>query len=465
MNTITVIGHGYGEGDLTLEAMRALRSGDRILLHTARCACAVWLTAQGIPFGSFDDLYDRCEDFDEHAGRVADSLIEACDGGSVVYGVFDVRDRSVQALAARGVPMKIVPGPAAEASLLSNAAGPVLSISASDWDEAAFSSGLNTVVREIDSRPLAAELKLRLQDTYPDDWICTVTQPGGLASIELYKLDRLSHYDHTVAALIPAVRDLKRLERFDFDRFCQVIDVLLDPGGCPWDRAQTHASLRPYMIEEAYEAVGAIDEGDTWHLADELGDVLLQVVLHAGIARRHGEFTLQDVTTDIAKKMIRRHSHIFGGDNAADAGAVNDLWTRNKMAERGQKTYAESMKDVPKSFPALMRAGKILKRLDNALSAPTTPEEALKEAESALAELRSRDDREIAAGEALLTLTDACRALGIDPESAWDRAADGVISRMEQTETTCSLDTLDPQQRSDLKKHVKLSHNVPDRQE
>ena len=125
------------------------------------------------------------------------------------------------------------------------------------------------------------------------------------------------------------------------------------------------------MLEEAYEVVDAIDEGDTDHLYDELGDVLMQVAIHAEIARRHGEFDISDVTTAICEKMIHRHTHIFGGDSAEDPKQVLELWSRNKMAERKQKTYTEALRSVTRALPATLRAVKVQKRsMDAGLQAP-----------------------------------------------------------------------------------------------
>src|SRR5699024_7486777 len=146
-------------------------------------------------------------------------------------------------------------------------------------------------------------------------------------------------------------RDLTKLERYGFDELVQIMRRLQAPDGCPWDREQTHESLRPFMLEETYEAIDAINAGDIDHLYDALGDILMQVVMHAEIGRRHGEFEIGDAATAICEKMIRRHSHIFGGDRADDPDAVLDLWARNKMKERGQKRHAEVLREVSRGMP------------------------------------------------------------------------------------------------------------------
>ena len=156
-----------------------------------------------------------------------------------------------------------------------------------------------------------------------------------------------------------------------FDQFVATIAALRAPDGCPWDRTQTHQSIAHNMIEEAYEAVDAIEAADVAHLREELGDVLLQVVLQSQIASDAGEFDIDDVCADVNEKMVRRHPHVFGEAQAANAGDVLDLWERVKMAEKGAADEAadgagerrEGLLDgVPTSFPALMQAQKISRK-------------------------------------------------------------------------------------------------------
>lgn len=157
----------------------------------------------------------------------------------------------------------------------------------------------------------------------------------------------------------------------DFDAFVATISALRAPDGCPWDREQTHGSIAHNMIEEAYEAVDAIESDDTAHLREELGDVMLQVVLQSQIAADAGEFTIDDVCADVNAKMIRRHPHVFGDQSAADASAVLDLWDKVKMSEKEQadeqadaagKKREGLLDGVPTSFPALMQAHKISRK-------------------------------------------------------------------------------------------------------
>ena len=147
-----------------------------------------------------------------------------------------------------------------------------------------------------------------------------------------------------------------------FRELCDIIARLRAPDGCPWDREQTHQSLKRHMIEEAYEAAETFDGSDGAKMADELGDVLLQVVLHAQIGTEAGEFTIDDVTDAVCNKMIVRHPHIFGNASADTAEQVLDNWEEIKRRERGQKTLFQEMESVSKALPALTRGEKLYKK-------------------------------------------------------------------------------------------------------
>lgn len=152
-----------------------------------------------------------------------------------------------------------------------------------------------------------------------------------------------------------------------FDHFVETVAALRSPdGGCPWNRAQTHGSIGDYLIEEAYEALDAIQADDVSHMREELGDVLLQVVLHSQIAADQGEFTIDDVCRAIDEKMVRRHPHVFGDAQASNANEVSDLWEQVKLAEKAasgkQAATGGLLDDVPTHFPALLQAQKISRK-------------------------------------------------------------------------------------------------------
>lgn len=214
-----------------------------------------------------------------------------------------------------------------------------------------------------------------------------------------------------------------------FAAFVDTIAALRAPNGCPWDREQTHESIARNMIEEAYEAVDAIEQRDTTHLREELGDVLLQVVLQSQIAADAGEFTVADVCRDVNAKMIRRHPHVFGEAAAGSAEDVLSIWDNVKLAEKSaadaQTEESEGLLDsVPASFPALLQAYKISRKAVAAGFEWDTVEDVWAKVEEEIAEFKQAcrsDDaqaKELEFGDVLFSLVNVARKEGIDAETA-----------------------------------------------
>lgn len=441
MGRITIVGTGWTIGQLTLEAIECLKEADRVILHTERSGCAEWLKTNNIPFESLDEFYETCEDFDEHAQAAAEAVLKAAETTNVVYGVLDVRDHSCVILTSAGKKeVRVIAGPPVEGALLAFVNGGAQTLEASDWENFKLKAYQDCLIREIDNRELASEVKLRLMETYPEEcgiWL-TIGEEAPM-KIPLYNLDRHEGFDHRTCALIPAQRDLMALERYDFEHLNEIIQFLCAPGGCPWDRAQTHETLRTCMLEEAYEVIDAIDEGSPEHLYEELGDMLLQIIMHTEIGRKYGEFDISDVTTAISEKMIRRHTHIFGADQAEDPEQVMDLWNKNKMESRGQKTQSEAMKSITRTLPAFLRAIKVMKRSADVNLCESQAREALNHA----AEMLTKVTDETSLGEALMKLSDALRLMEIDPEIALNQAINRYIDQFEKMEQKCDADGVD----------------------
>ena len=439
MSRIIVIGCGFRREQLTLEAIEAIEGADKVLLRTGRCGLRDHLVEKGVAFETLDALYERAEDFDELIRLTTQAVLDASREGSVAYAVFDVRDVSVQALLKTGADVRVIAGPPAEEGLWAFAEGATDCWAASEWETWTLHADRNALIREVDTRELAAEVKLKLMDCYPEESeIYVRAGNGGVEKTSLVELDRLPAYDHRLSVLVPAQRELTKLERYGFDELNRVIHILRSPGGCPWDRKQTHETLRTNLVEEAYEAVDAIDREDMDALYDELGDVLLQIVLHAEIAREHGDFTIGDVTTAITHKMIFRHQHVFGSAKADTADEVLDLWQKVKKAERHQQTQAEVLRSVTRSLPALMRAEKVQKRAadvgfdwENARAAFYKIGE---EAEELSRAVEDGGGVEEEAGDLLFAVVNVLRLLKLDPEIALNRATDKFTARFAEME-------------------------------
>ena len=152
------------------------------------------------------------------------------------------------------------------------------------------------------------------------------------------------------------------MKDYRIDDLIAIVKRLREPDGCPWDRVQTHQSIKKDLIEESYEAIDALDNGTDHDFANELGDVLLQVVFHSVLASERGAFEFGDVVAEICDKLISRHTHVFGPDHAKNAEEALANWEKNKKKEKGLETYTRVLEDVPKFYPALMRAEKVQKK-------------------------------------------------------------------------------------------------------
>lgn len=230
--------------------------------------------------------------------------------------------------------------------------------------------------------------------------------------------------------------------QFTVQQLVDILKVLRAPGGCPWDREQTHASIRNDMLEEAYEVVDAIDRSDKEALCEELGDVLLQVVFHAGISSEAGGFGFDEVVDGICRKLILRHPHVFGDATAESSGEVLDLWDNIKKKEKHQESYTETLKSVPTAFPALMRAAKVQKRAFKAgvdLGDPLASDRVEQQVDE-LKAATNADEIERAYGDLLFTLAGMQRTLGMNAEEALTRSVDRFIDRFEAAETADPAD-------------------------
>ena len=235
-------------------------------------------------------------------------------------------------------------------------------------------------------------------------------------------------------------------ERYDAQDLIRIVAQLRAPQGCPWDREQTHASIRMNFIEETYEAVDAIDQNDAHLLCEELGDVLLQVALHSQMEAEKGTFSFDDVCDGICKKLIYRHPHVFGESSAATTGQALANWEALKNAEKGRATAKDRLESVPRSFPALMRAAKLQKRAGAYGFAYQKPEDALNDVKDEMAELeqamQGQGNAAEEAGDLLFAAAGLVRALCADPEQVLTGASDRYQSRVIRCEELAGSDAL-----------------------
>ena len=293
------------------------------------------------------------------------------------------------------------------------------------------------------SSALASEVKLTLMESYPDDHQVVLVRAAGVRgseevlTIPLYELDR-QQTDHLTSLYVPpltggaVLKESEQFAQYTLDPLVEVMDSLLGPEGCPWDRKQTHQTLKKYLIEETYEVLDAIDEGNMHKLCEELGDLLLQIIFHAALAERSGKFTISDVIAEITEKMIRRHPHVFGDTRVKSAAEVLKNWESIKQEEGEPKSM---LAGVPRYLPALQRAQKVQGKAalvgfdwPEAEGAALKVEEEWKEVKEAW----DRGDKQALQGELgdfLFAAVNTCRLLGIDAEETLRQAVDKFSQR------------------------------------
>ena len=225
----------------------------------------------------------------------------------------------------------------------------------------------------------------------------------------------------------------------DFQKLVDIMARLRAKGGCEWDRAQTHDTLRQYLLEETYEVVDAIQKQDPSFLKEELGDLLFQVLFHAQIAEEHGEFGIHDVIASITEKMVRRHPHVFGDAQADNPEAVAIQWEHIKQTQE-RHTRNSIVDGIPKDFPSLLKAAKMSKKVSRAGFDWDSPEQVLEKVEEELLELKEalankrKDHIEHEIGDVLLTLANLARFLDLNPELLLMSANDRFERRFREME-------------------------------
>ena len=229
--------------------------------------------------------------------------------------------------------------------------------------------------------------------------------------------------------------DFSFKEKYTFPDLVEIVAILRAPGGCPWDREQTHASIKRSLIEETYEVIEAINKDDKTLLCEELGDVLLQVALHAEMEREAGVFDIAAVCDGICKKLIERHPHVFGETVVSGAQEVLDNWDTIKRKSKHQNTQGEAMQKVPLELPALMRAEKIQKKAKKAGFDWDEIDGAYDALDSEIAELKAAEAAGDSAaveeelGDVLFSVVNVARFLKVDPEQALTNASNKFLER------------------------------------
>jgi tetrapyrrole methylase family protein / MazG family protein len=379
MNTIYIFGLGAGDIEqLPLGVYRKLKTASPLFLRTKEHPVAKELQEEGISFTSFDFIYEKHEQFAEVYQEITAILLEQAKKSDIFYAVPGhplVAEKTVQLLLEaerRNECRVVIEGGQSFLDALFTALkiDPIEGfqlMDATSFQGDEWSLTKHTIFCQVYDSFIASDVKLTLMEQLPDDYpVYIVTAAGSkeekVTKVPLYELDRVATLNNLTSVYVPPVHDEKLLYH-RFETLRRVIATLRGPNGCPWDRKQTHASLKRYLLEETYELFEAIDDHDDDHMIEELGDVLLQVMLHAQIGEDEGMFSIDDVIREITEKMIRRHPHVFGDVTVDNAEQVVENWQRIKEKEKETKEEPVSLlADVPKSLPSTLKAYELQKK-------------------------------------------------------------------------------------------------------
>jgi tetrapyrrole methylase family protein/MazG family protein len=406
-------------------------------MRTGRHPAAVDLPP-GLHCRSFDDQYETAGDFGEVYAGIVDRILDLGQRPEgVVYAVPGdpmVGEATVTALLSRsreaGMHVQVLPGVSfIEPTLAALGLDALPGLQIIDALEVAarnhppINPNLPAMVAQLYSRRLASDCKLTLMNLYPDAHDVSLVVGAGtreqrLLRLPLYELDHHEDITHLTTLFVPALAEPGGLEDLQ-----DTVAHLRAPGGCPWDREQTHASLIGSLLEETYEVASAIDEGDLEALVEELGDLLLQVVLHAQIATEEGEFKMYQVITGIDGKLKHRHPHVWGDVEVRGADHVVERWEKLKRIEKGEDRSV--LDGVPPALPALSQADAYGRRAARVGFDWPEAEGVVDKIQEEIAELRAAttaEDREAELGDLLLAVANWARWLGVDPETALRKA-------------------------------------------
>ncbi|HZG16809.1 MAG TPA: nucleoside triphosphate pyrophosphohydrolase [Candidatus Bathyarchaeia archaeon] len=440
--SIHIIGLGAG----TLEQLpygiyKTVKDASHLYLRTKEHPVVTELVQEGVAFTSFDEIYEKHGDFSSVYEEIAENLLQAAKAqGQIIYAVPGhplVAERTVQLLLergeAKGVAITIGGGqsfldPVFARLQIDPIEGFAL-LDATSLSAQQINPSLHTIIAQVYDQLTASDLKLTLMEVFPDDYTVTVATAVGagelerIESVALYELDRVDHLGNLTVVYVPPTQEAAVRNR-QFSYLKEIVAILRSPEGCPWDREQTHQSIRKNLIEEAYEVLETIDDDDPDAMCEELGDLLLQIMLHSQMAAEDGYFSVEDVVAALNSKLIRRHPHVFGEMAAEDAEEALANWDeikRQEKAAKGVDVEAQSkLAGIPRELPALMYAYKLQKKAAGVGFDWDNVDDVYKKIEEEYKEVREASPEERAGelGDLLFAVVNLARFYKVEPEEA-----------------------------------------------
>ena len=482
--TLIIVGLGPGAaGQLSLETLRLLEERF-VILRTEIHPTVAELKRRGISFISCDGWYEKEATFEEVYDKISSFVIEQAKEKDVVYAVPGsplVAERTVVLLREKAkrchIPLIVKPAMSfldlAYVELGIDPIDGLRIIDAQDFFALSDAGQYPLMVTQVYNQMVASDMKLALMDILPDETEVFFLRNLGLEEEEcrkvpLFEIDRQPVIDHLTSIFIPRQPQevlqsvsgngkeeertdianeadhwkrfplLKRKTEFDVRPLADVMQVLREPGGCPWDREQDFDTIRANLIEECYEFLEAVDDKDTHGMAEELGDILMQVVFHSRMAEEKGMFTLQDVIDGVTDKLIERHPHVFGTVKVANSEEVLTNWDAIKLQEKPERKRV--LDGIYKGLPSLLRAHKIQRRVAKVGFDWTETEdvkkkvlEEWKEFNEAVS-LQNPEEMEKELGDFYFSMVNFARHLGLDSETALNRCNNRFVTRFEHVE-------------------------------
>jgi tetrapyrrole methylase family protein/MazG family protein len=453
---VTLLGLGPGSPELlTRQAWDVLQSSEEIYLRTDQHPVVSQLPSS-LQVYTFDHLYETRDSFEDVYHEIIEQVLELGQRQQgVIYGVpghpFIAEATSpeiVRRAKGMGIPIKIIEG-------LSFLEPVVSALGLDPFPHTALVDALElaylhvppyppstpAIVAQIYSVEVANDVKLTLMGVYPDEHPVQLVHDAStpqekVEALRLFEIDRSAYISNLTALYLPPLGAAT-----SFEAFQEVIARLRAPDGCPWDREQTHQTLRSHLLEEAYEALSALDADDPLAMREEFGDLLLQIVLHVQIASEYGEFSMPEVLQGIHSKIVRRHPHVFGDLELDDVEGVLHNWEKLKAAERADngKSEASLLDGVALVLPALIQAYEYQDRAARVgfeWSEITGVYDKIAEEMAEVQSAESDQDRAAELGDLLFAAVNLSRWLKIEPESALREANQRFRRRFSRIEST-----------------------------
>ncbi|PIC82270.1 nucleoside triphosphate pyrophosphohydrolase [Sporosarcina sp. P21c] len=454
MNKITVIGLGASDLEqLSLGTYRLLKQADHLYLRTEEHPIVAELRSEGLEMESFDRIYEANDAFEDVYQQIVDKLLELSVQQPITYAVPGhplVAERTVQLLIEKErtgeIELHIAGGssfldPIFTALRIDPIEGFQL-LDGTDLKRDDVRMDQHVLIGQVYDAFVASDVKLSLMEKYPDSHVVTIVTSAGsrdevLTEIPLFELDRTVTLNNLTTVYVPPLLEHEqRLKEWSSLR--DIIATLRGPDGCPWDREQTHESLKRYLIEESFELIQAIDEENDDAIIEELGDVLLQVFLHAQIGEDNGYFSMEDVLETVGAKMIRRHPHVFAQTQADTTEEVLTNWQAIKEQEKpkpsmlleGQERLASSLLTSYNYQKTAAKVGFDWPSIEGAFDKFQEEWQEFQEEVKSGGPERQLDEL----GDVLFTIVNIARFLKLSPEEAMWHANEKFKSRFHSVE-------------------------------